>query len=207
MSPASALLQPASAPRPAAPPSATILSQSFVTPLPAITGATLQPVAYAALPGWPQDDAAAAFATFLHSCAALAKTPAEIGPVSNPVLRGGLNRAAPPRGALGTPVPSITVARLFFEANFRPLAIRPIAQRRAFSQAITSRRWKDRWCAPTPTRCRSMAAPAISCPPVLRRRATKGSGLRYDGTRLVPYWDRAAIEDGAWRAGDWKSAG
>ena len=170
---------------------------AMLTLVPRLAGAQLQPVTYGALHGWAEDDTWAAFATFLTSCAALAKTPAEIGPVSNPVLRAGLSRACAAARALATPAPTPLVARLFFEANFRPFAIVPDARPTGFltgyyePEVEGSLVRTDTYTVPVYGR------PADLVPSRPQAEGNKGAVSRDDGTRLVPYWDRAAIEDGA----------
>ncbi len=170
---------------------------AMLTPVPAMAGATLQPVAYARIPGWARDDAAAAFATFLQSCAALSTAPAEVGPVSNPRLVPGLNRACAAARALGTATPAPGIARLFFEANFRPFALQPTARPAGFltgyyePEVDGSPVRTDRFNVPVYGR------PLDLVPSRPQADGNKGAVSRYDGERLVPYWDRAAIEDGA----------
>ncbi len=182
---------------PGARPPAARSSAPILTPVPVITGAQLRAVPYAALPGWARDDAAAAFATFLHSCAALAQPPAEIGPVSSPVLRAGLNRACAAARSLRTSTPSGLVARLFFEANFQPFAILPQARPTGFLTGYYEPEVEGSR-VPTDT----YTVPVYGRPPDLvpvrpQADGNKGAVFRNDGTRLVPYWNRAAIEDGA----------
>lgn len=181
---------------PVATPSAAALPL-MLTPVPTIAGATLRPLVYGALPGWDRDNAAAAFSTFWTSCGALAHTPAEVGPTSSPMLRAGLLHACAAARALGTSAPTALVARLFFEANFRPLAIAPANRPTGFLTGYYEPEVEG-----SPVRTDVYTVPVYGRPPDLvparpQADGNKGAVSRREGDRLVPYWDRAAIEDGA----------
>ncbi len=164
---------------------------------PEIPGASLTPTSYAAIPGWGQDDVAAAFATFLVSCGALATPPAEIGPTSTPTLLPGLRRACAAARALGTPNPGAALARLFFEANFRPYVLQPSGKPAGFltgyyePEVDGSLVRTDTYTVPV------YARPADLIPARPPSEGNTGTASRRDGDRLVRYWDRVAIEDGA----------
>lgn len=163
---------------------------------PQIAGARLEPVPYAGLPGW-REDAGAAFTVFLKSCGALERRPAELGPVSNPQLRPGLLAACRNARALGTAHPDATVARLFFEANFRALRIVPDANPPGF---LTG--YYEPEVDGSPIRTDRFTVPIYGRPSdlVTERPASDGNRgrvMRREGDTLVPYHDRAAIEDGA----------
>lgn len=87
-------------------------------------GSTLRPIVFTEIPGWADDDHAAAFRAFLGTC--------------KPILDGReeLRRAAAPNAALVAicrDAPSVepTAARAFFETRFAPFEISP-AQGRGF---------------------------------------------------------------------------
>ncbi|WP_127088763.1 murein transglycosylase A [Aquabacter cavernae] len=170
-------------------------------PTPAIPGAALQPLAFPAVAGWVQDDAPAAFATFRASCGALAVTPKEVGPASNTTLVPGLRTACAAAravsGALGGHAPSQQVARLFFEANFRAYRIVPEANPPGF---LTG--YYEPEVDGSPVRTARFTVPIYGRPAdliALRPPAdgNRGQVMRKEGDVLVPYYDRAAIEDGA----------
>lgn len=164
---------------------------------PEVAGAHLDPVAYWHLPGWRQDAAGEAFRAFLASCGALAAPPSERGPTSNPALLPGLRHACAAALALGTPQPSDEVARLFFEANFRAYRIVPEANPPGFLtgyyevEVEGSRMPTAEFTVPVYARPKDLIPTA---PP---SESNRGGALRKEGDRLVPYHDRAAIEDGA----------
>lgn len=86
-------------------------------------GARYQAVSFAALPGWPADDHAAALATFVRSCPRLEAA----GPQAKPAQRTGLGAAADWRAACAAarraPAGDAAAARAFFESRFTPFAI------------------------------------------------------------------------------------
>ncbi|MFG1358869.1 murein transglycosylase A [Xanthobacter pseudotagetidis] len=170
-------------------------SPPAVVTAPAIAGARLAPVAYGALQGWGQDDAAAAFATFLESCAALGRAMPEAGPRSAPTLKAGLAHACAAARRLGPGRPLSPLARLFFEANFRPFRVIPDGRDEGF---YTGYYEVEAEGAPAPTD--AFSVPVYARPnDLVMESPTANSGpvgRRVDG-KLVPYFDRAAIEDGA----------
>jgi membrane-bound lytic murein transglycosylase A len=97
----------------------------------AVTGASparvgdaeLRPLSFAELDGWPDDDHAAAFATFRRTCKSLTESDAALRPARAP------DRAllAACRAALALPHPGRVEARVFFEAHFQPFAVVPPA--------------------------------------------------------------------------------
>ena len=98
---------------------------------------------------------------------------------------------------------SAEAARNFFEENFRPAAHRRSSRTRTDSSpAITSRSSRARAFRPTTSRCRSTAGRATSCtwgasarPRAFPTPAAWCAGIARG--KYVPYFDRAAIEDGA----------
>src|SRR5919202_5800062 len=80
---------------------------------PRLPGAELEPVAFAALDGWADDDHAAALAAFRRSCAAISATGVEGGSLKAEVA-AGLEAACRFGQALG-PDPDHVTARGFFE--------------------------------------------------------------------------------------------
>lgn len=97
-----------------------LATSALAAPLP--PGARAVPVAYEALPGWSGDDHAAAFATFLVSCRAMAADSPALRPAVSalPALKAVCLAALD----LRTPVAGAP-ARAFFEKNFIPYRIEP----------------------------------------------------------------------------------
>lgn len=169
-----------------------------LVPPPVLPGASTVPVGFRDLDGWPADDHRAAFATFLSSCAALRAPPREVGPADAPTLREGLRHACAAAARLGTTQPSEALARLFFEVNFTPWRVVPQTGGAGFFTGYYE-----------PEVAGALVAGNGFDVPVYRRpddlvmagggpNPNSGPVLRRDAEgRMVPYHDRAAIEDGA----------
>ena len=156
------------------------------------------PVAWSDIAGWRQDDHAAAFATFRTSCRPIARAPRVPG--ENRPMYGALHAVcvrAMRAGALDS-----DGARKFFEDNFRPVRISRVGEGAGFltgyyEPIVDGSRF------PTGT----FHVPIYRRPPDLLPPAgastaggfpNTGQSLRRDASgALVPYYDRANIEDGA----------
>ena len=91
-------------------------------PASALAGkARLEPVTFADLSGWAEDDHAAAFATFLKSCRAAETGLTPLRPAQAPSL--DLTGAC--RAALETTIVAPEDARGFFERHFQPMRVAP----------------------------------------------------------------------------------
>jgi membrane-bound lytic murein transglycosylase A len=162
-------------------------------------GAQYQPVDWGDLDGWAQDDHAAAFATFLDSCRGLnGKRPpsAEMTQVAD-ALKDVCERAQ-----AAVPVDD-NGARKFFEDNFRPVQISELGGNDGFltgyyEPVIDGSR--------VPTA--EFHAPLYARPPNLVASGwrklgdafpSKGVkvGRRVGRRKIVPYYTRGEIEDGA----------
>lgn len=164
---------------------------------PDIAGSTLVPTVFGAIGGWAADDHASAFQTFLTSCAARRAPPAEVGPASAPTLAAGLAHACAAAARLGTAAPSREVARLFFEANFRPYRVVPDKGGEGFFTGYYEPEVEGA-LAPG----NGFDVPVYGRPSDLLMSGggptpNSGGAVRREGDALVPYFDRAAIEDGA----------
>ncbi|MGX5773280.1 murein transglycosylase A [Methylorubrum zatmanii] len=167
---------------------------------PAVPGAVLEPVAFNALPGWREDDAGAALDAFRRTCAGSGPNPPQAADVTgSPAdLTAACAAAAEVKPA---------DARKFFEARFSAYRIvRPASgaepERRLgfltgyFEPELTgSLEPGPGYTAPVLARPDDLVslAPGETAPgldPIYR------AGRRTE-TGLVPYPDRAAIEDGA----------
>lgn len=165
-------------------------------PPPDLPGATLVAQSFADLDGWAQDDHAAAFATFRASCAAFVAPPAETGPASTPILKAGLMQACALADRVG-PILTDQMARLFFQIAFRPFRVVPGGTGAAFytgyyepevAGALTP---GDGFDVPVHGRPDDLLMQGAGPAP------NSGGALRRTAEGLVPYHDRAAIEDGA----------
>ncbi|MBI5113353.1 MAG: MltA domain-containing protein [Rhodovulum sp.] len=158
--------------------------------------AQLDPIDWTDLPGWAEDDHAAAFAAFRISCGPIVRGDAAADP--RPIRRA---LVAPCRRALAARLRGGDAARHFFEDHFRPLAITRLGDSAGFLtgyyEPIVD---GSRFASPT------FKVPLHRRPPDLVAPGQKpgqpfpnrGQALRItlDGER-VPYWDRGEIEDGA----------
>jgi len=157
--------------------------------------ATLQPVQFADLVGWAEDDHAAAFATFQRSARHIAGTSPADGALG--VSGVALQRVA--QIALREPPQDRLTARRFFEVHFVPMSIEPVTG--AF---LTGYFEPD--VAGSLTRTDSFRFPLYARPADLVDVTAANRPADWDksyafaratGAGIVPYFDRAEIEDGA----------
>jgi membrane-bound lytic murein transglycosylase A len=91
--------------------------------------AQVTPLSFAALNGWGEDDQAAAFKSFLHSCDAIRHATPRLLRRAQPVYRG-LYKVCQRALAAGTL--DREAARKFFEDNFKPVRIAPAGETQGF---------------------------------------------------------------------------
>ena len=163
-----------------------------------ITGAQYAPVAWGDINGWSEDDHLQAFKAFRASCKAIS---AQRNPSADSKALGASLRH-PCAIAQAAEISDGAVARAFFEAQFRPLRISRLGEAEGFvtgyyEPVIDGSRTKtDVYTVPVYRRpsnlfVRGFRADAVGLP-------NKGQVFRKIGRRkLVPYYDRAEIEDGA----------
>jgi membrane-bound lytic murein transglycosylase A len=155
----------------------------------------LEPITFADLDGWAADDHAAAFAAFRVSCGPLVRSRV---PDERPLTRALVHVCRP---ALALTHVDETKARAFFEANFRPLRISRLGETQGFvtgyyEPIVEGSRFPTReFTVPLYRRPEDLVAPGE------RKGETfpnHGPAFRrtQDG-KLVPYYDRGEIEDGA----------
>ena len=163
-----------------------------------ISGAQYEPLSWAEIPGWIQDDHLAAYRAFRASCKPIA---AQQGlPTQSKAL--GTSLRDPCRAAKRLDLADGTTARAFFEQHFRPLRISRLGEGEGFVTGYYepvldgSRTQTDVYTVPVYRRpsnlfVRGTTQNTASLP-------NKGEVFRKIGRRkLVPYYDRAQIEDGA----------
>jgi membrane-bound lytic murein transglycosylase A len=158
-----------------------------------------EPVDWTDIDGWANDDHATAFAAFLESCRALnASRP----PVPDTATITDALKAVCARGFAAVPLEE-DGARKFFEDNFRPLRISRLGDSDGF---LTGYYEPIVQGSRVPTG--EFTAPLYRRPPNLvasgRRKLgdffpSKGVkvGRRVGRRKIVPYYDRGQIEDGA----------
>jgi membrane-bound lytic murein transglycosylase A len=163
-----------------------------------ITGTQYAPVAWADIAGWNEDDHLQAFSAFRTSCRPIAaqhKLPTEPKAL-------GISLRDPCRAARAAELSDDAKARAFFESHFLPLQISRLGEGEGFVTGYYepvidgSRTQTDVYTVPVYRRpsnlfVRGVKQSASGLP-------NKGQVFRKIGRRkLVPYYDRAEIEDGA----------
>jgi membrane-bound lytic murein transglycosylase A len=144
-----------------------------------LRNAQVEPLSFASLDGWKEDDHAAAFNTFMKSCTAVLNG-SKIRRMTQPVF-GALFKACE-RAAAAGPLDR-DHARAFFEENFKPVRVMPTGQTEGFftgyyeTEVDGSRFPSDEYTIPL------YAAPADT----VRKRQSK----------VFSDLDRTKIEDGA----------
>jgi membrane-bound lytic murein transglycosylase A len=155
----------------------------------------LEPLAFSDLDGWAADDHAQAFTAFRASCAPLVRTRvADERPVTAAL-------AHVCRRALALSHVDEAKAREFFEQNFRPLRISRLGETQGFvtgyyEPIVEGSRFPTReFTVPLYRRPADLVAPGERKGEAFPNRGP-ASRRTQDG-KLVPYYDRGEIEDGA----------
>jgi membrane-bound lytic murein transglycosylase A len=171
-----------------------------------ISGSQYAPVAWTDIAGWSEDDHLQAYRAFRLSCKPIS---AQRDPPADPkadlkadIKALGTSLRDPCRAARATEISDGAKARAFFEAHFLPLRISRIGEDDGFVTGYYepvidgSRTQTDVYTVPVYRRpsnlfVRGFKQDAVGLP-------NKGQVFRKIGRRkLVPYYDRAQIEDGA----------
>jgi membrane-bound lytic murein transglycosylase A len=163
-----------------------------------IPGTQYSPLNWADVAGWLDDDQLAAFQAFRASCAPiLAQTKP---PSDDRVL--GVSLREPCRVAKASDISTIAAARAFFEAQFRPLRISRLGEDEGFVTGYYepivdgSRTQTDVYNVPVYRRPSNLFVRGFN--QASESLPNKGAVYRKIGRRkLVPYYDRGEIEDGA----------
>lgn len=162
-------------------------------------GAQYAPLQWSDLPGWLQDDQLAAFRTFLVSCKTILASRAAKA-ADDKVLGSSLREPCREAGHIKSP--DLAQARAFFERHFVPLRISKIDDAAGFVTGYYepivegARERSETYNVPVYRRpsnlfVRGQTQAALSLP-------NKGDVFRKIGRRkLVPFYDRGEIEDGA----------
>jgi membrane-bound lytic murein transglycosylase A len=156
-----------------------------------------EPIKWAELAGWTVDDHLAAFAAYQTSCHALRKRSSDD--------RGQLSRALSNvcRKAADLQPQDASIARVFFEQNFRPVRIGRLGEAEGlltgyFEPIVSGSRFPSpEFTVPLYRRPRDLVA--VGYKPGSHAFPNKGAkiGRRIANNELVPYYDRGAIEAGA----------
>jgi membrane-bound lytic murein transglycosylase A len=168
-----------------------------------ISGSQYAPLAWSQIAGWNDDDHLAAYRAFRASCkpiAAQKDLPADSSPADSKAL--GVSLRDPCRIAKGLDLFDGVRAKAFFEEQFLPLRISRLGEGEGFVTGYYepvidgSRTQTDVYNVPVYRRpsnlfVRGTRQSSVGLP-------NKGQVFRKIGRRkLVPYYDRAEIEDGA----------
>ena len=157
------------------------------------------PVAWTDIPGWADDDQLAAYKTFLVSCKAILATRKSTATDSKAI---GDSLRAPCEATTKARVTDVASARAFFETHFAALRISRLDQPEGFVTGYYepvidgARHQSETYTVPVYRRpsnlfVRGTSQATLSLP-------NKGEVFRKIGRRkLVPFYDRGAIEDGA----------
>jgi membrane-bound lytic murein transglycosylase A len=163
-----------------------------------ISGSQYAPVAWSDIAGWSEDDHLQAYKAFRTSCNPIAAQ--HTLPADPKAL--GISLRDPCRAAKAAVISDSAKARAFFEENFLPLRISRLGEDQGFvtgyyEPVIDGSRTKtDVYTVPVYRRpsnlfVRGYNQNSVGLP-------NKGDVFRKIGRRkLVPYYDRAEIEDGA----------
>jgi membrane-bound lytic murein transglycosylase A len=164
-----------------------------------ISGSQYAPVAWADIPGWNDDDHLEAYKAFRTSCKSISTQPSTL-PADPKALGSSLRD--PCRAARAADISDAAEARAFFEEHFLPLRISRLGEGEGFVTGYYepiidgSRTRTDVYTVPVYRRpsnlfVRGKKQSDSSLP-------NKGEVFRKIGRRkLVPYYDRGEIEDGA----------
>jgi membrane-bound lytic murein transglycosylase A len=162
-----------------------------------ISGSQYAPVAWADIAGWNEDDHLGAYRAFRLSCKPIS---AQQGPPADPKALG-ISLRDPCRASKAADIFDRARAKAFFEQHFLPLRISRLGEDEGFVTGYYepvvegSRTQTEVYTVPVYRRpsnlfVRGFRQDSVSLP-------NKGQVFRKIGRRkLVPYYDRAEIEDG-----------
>ena len=170
-----------------------------------IPNAALEPVGWGDLDGWASDDHAVAFATFNASCRSIVRAIAFRAESANSrtgdarPVRAALEQVC--TRAIGAGGLGSEAARRFFETNFVPVRIRKLGDTAGFvtgyyEPIVDGSRFPTReFTVPLYRRPADLVAPGVADGGPF---PNSGHVFRRTPTgKLVPYYDRGEIEDGA----------
>jgi membrane-bound lytic murein transglycosylase A len=177
---------------------------SAASTAPAVTSVTMpdaqfEPLRWNEIAGWSDDDHAASFETFRTSCRAILarKKPAREGHWIDVALAGICREALALGGA------NAAKAREFFEIRFRPFRLARLGESEGFLTGYYepivegSRVPTQDFKVPMYRRPQDMIVLGRHRPGASRILSNRGPVWRRAGKQLVPYFDRAEIDNGA----------
>jgi membrane-bound lytic murein transglycosylase A len=167
-----------------------------------VSGSQYVPLAWADIPGWNEDDQLAAYRTFRASCRPIAAQHDLPSDLKADPKALGISLRDPCRAARAIEISDGAKARSFFEEHFTPLKISRLGEGDGFVTGYYepvlegSRTLTDVYNVPVYRRPSNLFVKGYkqSSPDL----PNKGQVFRKVGRRkLVPYYDRGEIEDGA----------
>ncbi len=188
--------------KPAEPPRAEVELPPAETPEPQVL---LEPVDFAALPGWAEDEVAAALPALTRSCARLLRQPDD-RPVGPPVASGGLagtvaDWRAPCAALQGFSPDDDAAVRAALEQHFRPFAVSNAGKREGLFTGYYEAELKAAAdpAAPGATPLYRVPDDLVTVDLALFRADLRGEKIigRVEDGRLVPYLTREEIDAGA----------
>jgi membrane-bound lytic murein transglycosylase A len=161
--------------------------------------AQFEPLRWDEVSGWGDDDHGAAFEAFRISCSASTarKKPAR----QDRAIDAALARLC--REALALGPANAMEARAFFETRFRPFRLARLGEAEGFLTGYYepivegSRVPTQDFKVPMYRRPQDMIVPGRHRPGASRTLSNRGPAWRRAGKKLVPFYDRAEIENGA----------
>jgi membrane-bound lytic murein transglycosylase A len=182
---------------------ATMTHASSQRPMLRIPNAQIEPVAWSAVEGWTEDNHAEAFAAYFKSCEVILRGTKAMRD-ARPVY-GALYEAC--RAAADNKPKDAAEARAFFEANFQPVRIAPLGEPAGFVTGYYepivngSRQENDEFAYPLYRKPPNLlpGGRMLAKAAVVASSSAKGKGKnkrRVAKHRLVPFHDRASIDDG-----------
>ena len=150
--------------------------------------AQIEPLTFAALDGWSDDNQAEAFAAFLKSCKAIR---AGSKAMRKGAVFGALYEVCGRAAALDNPTPE--KARKFFEDNFKPVKVSPTGEQLGFLTGYYETEFEgSRFPSP------EFKYPMFGRPSnlVMPKDGKSRPGRKFGRRKTVPYYDRSEIEDG-----------
>jgi peptidoglycan lytic transglycosylase A len=156
-----------------------------------LPNAQVEPVSFASLDGWGDDDVAAAYRSFTNSCKAILQATKPMRR-ARPILAGLFEACL--RTASSGPLNSAQ-ARKFFESNFRAVKVTPNGDSEGGfftgyyeTEYDGSRFPSDEYPVPIYAKPANLVMPA--------KPGAGKIGRKFGRKKVVPYYDRTEIEDG-----------
>ncbi len=168
-----------------------VATPSFANPV-RVPNAQVEPLTFAALDGWADDDLAAAYGSYFNSCKAILKGN-KAARRAKPIYAGLFEVCL--RASSSGPNLDKAQARKFFESNFKPVSVKPNADPEGpfFTGYYETEFEGSRFPSP------EFTVPIYAKPSNLAMPSKPGAGKigrKFGRKKILPYYDRTEIEDG-----------